>query len=217
MTESVTLPCCVDDAPLVNVASLLYHQTAHIRKQHSTLWSFSSEHNLSSFFQLYCCFYMCCFQFNLFGSFPPHWPHSFSTSGSPSSITSALLAIIMVLILTNEELHQLQMALNEKQLFKGAGFNLVTATEGNSVFVVWGKKVLLIPSLVWKFKPVSASSHHYRIIKLLFTHFVNGAWKWQSKGKSIWWQKKNTQNYCVFVVYIDSEGDERGEHFPDLQ
>lgn len=161
---------------------------------------------------------MCCFQFNLFGSFPPHWPHSFSTSGSPSSITSALLAIIMVLILTNEELHQLQMALDEKQLFKGAGFNLVTATEGNSVFVVWGKKVLLIPSLIWKFKPVSASSHHYRIIKLLFTHFVNGAWKWQKEREEHLMAKEKHWKTIVSLWFTLTVKETRsGEHFPDPQ
>lgn len=71
--------------------------------------------------------------------------------------------------------------------FKGTGFNVVTVTEGKLTFLfaVWGKKLLLMPSLIWKSKPVSASSHHYRVIKPVFTHYGNEAWKWQKKGKRI--------------------------------
>ncbi|TNN77193.1 hypothetical protein EYF80_012498 [Liparis tanakae] len=45
------------------------------------------------------------------------------------------MAIIRVLILTSEEQHKLQMALDEKLLLKGAGFNLVTVAEGSSALV----------------------------------------------------------------------------------
>lgn len=81
--------------------------------------------------------------------------------------------------------------------FKGAAFELVTVTEGNltPASAMWGKKLFVKPSLIWKFKPVSASQRHYRVIRLLFTHFLNGAWKWQEnafncKEKQKWGEKR---------------------------
>lgn len=60
-------------------------------------------HSLGLAFSFTAVFICSPFQFNLFGSFPPQWSHSFSPLDSLGSITSALMAIIRVLILTSED------------------------------------------------------------------------------------------------------------------
>ena len=88
--------------------------------------------------------------------------------------------------------------------FKGAGFSLVTVTEGNTVlmFVVWGKKLSVIPSLIWKFKPVSASSHHYRVIKLLLHILLTEHENDKRKGNAFNGKKKNTTTSKRFHVSL---------------
>lgn len=90
------------------------------RSEHSHLTSAVGKTYALLFPNFYCCFYMYPVQFNLFGSFPPH---AFCAIDSLSSITSALMTLIRVLILTSERLHLLQMALDEKPTpFKDTDF-----------------------------------------------------------------------------------------------
>jgi len=156
------------------------------------LWTCTSEHSqwtCTCFFcfQFYCCFYVCPFSIQ-------------SVRLIPSTLAPKFLYLRLTQLnhFSTDGNHQgahfnkrgATQAANGfgwEAAFKGAGFNLVTVAEGSSalVFALRGKKLFLLHSLIWKCKPVSASSHHYRVIKLPFTHFVNGAWKWQRKGKHL--------------------------------